>query len=74
MLQVPLICDTTSAWKAKEATEELEGHDGLEERAMWWEATTAVAALVSGADALIMRSPRAAGVVRRVIDDLMGGA
>jgi acetyl-CoA decarbonylase/synthase, CODH/ACS complex subunit delta len=74
MLQVPLICDTTSAWKAKEATEELEGHDGLEERAMWWEATTAVAALVSGADALIMRSPRAAGVVRRVIDELMGGA
>jgi acetyl-CoA decarbonylase/synthase complex subunit delta len=74
MLQVPLICDTTSAWKAKEATEELEGHDGLEERAMWWEATTAVAALVSGAGALIMRSPRAAGVVRRVIDDLMGGA
>jgi acetyl-CoA decarbonylase/synthase, CODH/ACS complex subunit delta len=74
MLQVPLICDTTSAWKAKEATEELEGHDSLEERAMWWEATTAVAALVSGADALIMRSPRAAGVVRRVIDDLMGGA
>lgn len=74
MLQVPLICDTTSAWKAKEATEELEGHDGLEERAMWWEATTAVAALVSGADALIMRSPRAAGVVRRVIDDLMGDA
>jgi acetyl-CoA decarbonylase/synthase, CODH/ACS complex subunit delta len=73
MLQVPLICDTTSAWKAKEATEELEGHDGLEERSMWWEATTAVAALVSGADALIMRSPRAAGVVRRVIDDLMGG-
>jgi len=65
MLQVPLICDTTSAWKAKEASEELEGHDGLEERAIWWEATTALAALVSGADALIMRSPRAAGVVDR---------
>jgi acetyl-CoA decarbonylase/synthase, CODH/ACS complex subunit delta len=73
MLQVPLICDTTSAWKAKEASEEIEGQDGLEERAMWWEATTAMAALISGADALIMRSPRAADVVRKAMDDLRGG-
>jgi acetyl-CoA decarbonylase/synthase complex subunit delta len=73
MLQVPLICDTTSAWKAKEASEEIEGMDGLEERAMWWEATTAIAALISGADALIMRSPRAAAVVRKAIDELRGG-
>jgi acetyl-CoA decarbonylase/synthase, CODH/ACS complex subunit delta len=73
MLQVPLLCDTTSAWKAKEASEELEGHDGLEERAVWWEATTALAALISGADVLIMRSPRSAGIVRKVIDDLRGG-
>ena len=73
MLQVPMICDTTSAWKAKEASEEIEGHDGLEERATWWEATTALAALMAGADALIMRSPRSAGLVRRALDDLMGG-
>jgi acetyl-CoA decarbonylase/synthase complex subunit delta len=73
MLQVPLICDTTSAWKAKEASEEIEGQDGLEERAMWWEVTTAMAALISGADALIMRSPRAADVVRKAMDDLRGG-
>lgn len=74
MLQVPMICDTTSAWKAKEASEEIEGHDGLEERAAWWEATTALAALMAGADALIVRSPRSAGMVRRALDDLMGGA
>jgi acetyl-CoA decarbonylase/synthase, CODH/ACS complex subunit delta len=73
MLQVPLICDTTSAWKAKEASEEIEGQDGLEERAMWWEATTAMAALISGADALIMRSPRAADVVRKAMNELRGG-
>jgi acetyl-CoA decarbonylase/synthase, CODH/ACS complex subunit delta len=73
MLQVPLICDTTSAWKAKEASEELEGHDGLEERAVWWEATTGLAALVSGADVLIMRSPSSADIVRRAIDSLRGG-
>ncbi len=73
MLQVPLLCDTTSAWKAKEASEELEGLDGLEERAIWWEATTAMAALLAGADVLIMRSPRAAGIVRRAMDELKGG-
>lgn len=73
MLQVPMICDTTSAWKAKEATEEIPGHDGLQERAIWWEATTGLAAITSGADILIMRSPRSAGIVRRAIDDLTGG-
>jgi acetyl-CoA decarbonylase/synthase complex subunit delta len=74
MLQVPTICDTTSSWKAKEASEELEGHDGLRERAVWWEATTAMAALLSGADLLIMRSPASAGIARRAIAELLGGA
>lgn len=74
MLQVPMICDTTSAWKAKEASEEIDGHDGLEQRAIWWEATTALAALMAGADILIMRSPSSAGIVRRAIDELLGGA
>jgi len=74
MLQVPLLCDTTSAWKSKEASEELEGLDGLEDRAVWWETTTAMAALISGADVLIMRSPKAAMIVRRAIDELTGGA
>jgi len=74
MLQVPMICDTTSAWKAKEATEEIPGHDGLEERAVWWEATTGLAAMLSGADILIMRSPGSARIVKRAIDELGGGA
>jgi acetyl-CoA decarbonylase/synthase complex subunit delta len=74
MLQVPMICDTTSAWKAKEATEEIPGHDGLEERAVWWEATSGLAAVLSGADILIMRSPGSARIVRRAIDELGGGA
>lgn len=73
MLQVPMICDTTSSWKAKEATEEIAGHDGLEERAVWWEATTGLAAAMAGGDVLIMRSPRAASIVRRAMDELVGG-
>lgn len=71
MLQVPMVCDTTSAWKAKEASEEIEGHDGLGERAAWWEATTAFAALMAGADLLIMRSPRSAGIARRAMQSLL---
>lgn len=74
MLQVPMLCDTTSAWKAKEASEELEGHDGLRERAVWWEAATALAALIAGADILVMRSPASAGIARRAIAELMEGA
>ena len=73
MLQVPLLCDTTSAWKAKEATEEIDDHDGLKERAIWWEATTGLAALLAGADILIVRSPSAAKILRAGIDELLGG-
>ncbi|HTY47554.1 MAG TPA: acetyl-CoA decarbonylase/synthase complex subunit delta [Methanomassiliicoccales archaeon] len=73
MLQVPLLCDTSSAWKAKEASEDIEGHDGLKERAIWWEATTGLAALLAGADILIVRSPSAAKILRAGIDELLGG-
>jgi acetyl-CoA decarbonylase/synthase complex subunit delta len=73
MLQVPLICDSGVAWKAKEATEEIPGHDGLAERAVWWEGTTALGAIMAGGDVLIMRSPKAAAIVRSAIDDLAGG-
>ncbi|MBM4237011.1 MAG: acetyl-CoA decarbonylase/synthase complex subunit delta [Euryarchaeota archaeon] len=73
MLQVPMVCDTSIAWKAREATEENGRYGKMEERAAWWEATTALSALVSGADMLIMRSPDAAAIVKSALDDLMGG-
>jgi acetyl-CoA decarbonylase/synthase, CODH/ACS complex subunit delta len=73
MLQVPLICDTSASWKAKEAAEDVPGPDGIAERAVWWETTTALAALIAGADILIMRSPRATSIVKRAMADLTGG-
>lgn len=73
MLQVPLICDTSASWKAKEAAEDVPGPDGIAERATWWEATTALAALIAGADILIMRSPRASAIAKRAMADLTGG-
>jgi acetyl-CoA decarbonylase/synthase complex subunit delta len=73
MLQVPLICDTSVSWKAKEAAEDVPGPGGIAERAIWWETTTALAALIAGADILIMRSPGAAAIAKRAMVDLTGG-
>ena len=73
MLQQPMLCDATASWKSAEATEEIVGYGDPKERGIWWEATTAIAALVSGADILIMRHPKAADIVRRSLDELRGG-
>ena len=73
MLQQPMLCDTTASWKSPEATEDIAGYGNAQERGVWWEATTGIAALVSGADILIMRHPKAADIVRRSLDELRGG-
>jgi acetyl-CoA decarbonylase/synthase complex subunit delta len=72
MLQVPMICDCTSAWKARETTEDVpHGGDTLE-RGIWWEGTTALAALLSGADILVLGHPEAMDLARRAVKDLGG--
>ncbi|MBI0582798.1 MAG: acetyl-CoA decarbonylase/synthase complex subunit delta [Methanomassiliicoccus sp.] len=73
MLQAPMLCDTTSSWEAREATEEDARWGDAEERGTWWEATTGLAALMSGADLLVVRSPRSMAVLREAIDGLRGG-
>lgn len=72
MLQVPLMCDASVAWEAREATDDNPEYGDLKERALWWEVTTALAALISGADMLIVRNPRAAAMINELVDDLMG--
>jgi acetyl-CoA decarbonylase/synthase complex subunit delta len=74
MLQLPMVCDATTAWKTREATEENERYGNVEERAAWWEATTGLSALISGADMLVVRNPGAVKLLRSAIDDLVGGA
>jgi acetyl-CoA decarbonylase/synthase complex subunit delta len=73
MLQMPMLCDITSSWEAREATEEDAKWGDAEERGTWWEATTGLAALVSGADILVVRSPKAAAILQDAITDLRGG-
>lgn len=73
MLQAPMLCDITSSWEAREATEENMQWGEAEERGTWWEATTGLAALMSGADLLVVRSPRSMAILRDAIDGLRGG-
>jgi CO dehydrogenase/acetyl-CoA synthase delta subunit len=72
MLQVPMLCDCTSAWKCREATDDLPNAGDSMARGVWWEATTAMAALLSGADILVIRHPQAAEIAREAIKGLRG--
>lgn len=75
MLAMPMIANIGyEVWRGKEANvseEEAFGWGNQEERAVLWEATTAVALLQAGADILVMRHPQALELARKNIDDLM---
>jgi len=73
MLQLPMLCDCTGAWKCREATEDVAEWGSREERGKWWEVMTAISALLSGADILVMRSPAAAAEAKKAIIGLRGG-
>ncbi len=76
MMQTPIVCDIgANVWKVKETMapdSEVPEWGGLEDRALAWEAMTASAMLVSGADMLIMRHPGAAAKAKELIGELMG--
>lgn len=75
MLSMPFICFVgQEAWRAKEARGAQSEHPewGPEaERGPIWEATTATSVLLSGADILVMRHPKAVEIVRTTIKNLM---
>jgi acetyl-CoA decarbonylase/synthase complex subunit delta len=74
-MQMPMFADVgMNAWKAKEsiASEaELPIGGVLEQRAIAWEAVTATALMIAGAEILIMRHPEAVKAVEKLIDELM---
>ncbi len=73
MLQAPMICDCTGSWDVGDAISDDDpslGDPGL--RATWWEAITAMSAMISGADILIMRGPGAADMMLGYSDELRG--
>jgi acetyl-CoA decarbonylase/synthase complex subunit delta len=70
VLQVPMICDVSTAWKAREASMEAPEMGDPTKRGPDWEATTAVGALMAGADLLIVRHPDTMKIVRNTVEQL----
>jgi acetyl-CoA decarbonylase/synthase, CODH/ACS complex subunit delta len=75
VLQLPMVVLAGfEAWRAKETrTDEgvPAGWGDWDRRAVLWEANTATTLLQSGADVVTMRHPRAIGLIKRAIDELM---
>ncbi|MBM4140146.1 MAG: acetyl-CoA decarbonylase/synthase complex subunit delta [Nitrospira sp.] len=73
-MQAPMLGDIGMyVWKVKEtqASEmDMPQWGSTEERGITWEAVTAIALLLAGAELLIMRHPRAVGSIERVIEEL----
>jgi len=73
MLQIPIICDATGAWDVGDAVNDEDERLGdVKCRVTWWETMTAMAAIVSGADIVIMRGPGAADMIMGYADELRG--
>ncbi len=74
-MQPPMLGDVGMyVWKIKETQapeSELPQWGSTEERGIAWEATTATALLVAGAELLIMRHPMAVEAVEKVIEELV---
>ena len=73
VLQMPIICDCSCAWAAPEALEEDPARGKPEVRGVFWEAITAYAAVVAGADIVIMRHPQAVSKLKASLAELGGG-
>ncbi len=76
MLAQPIVCDIgIEAWSAKEARvseQEVPEWGAQRLRAPLWEASTAVAYLMAGADLLILRHPEAVEAIKKFIAELAG--
>ncbi len=74
-MQQPILGDIGMyVWKVKETQakeEDVPQWGSLEERGIAWEAVTAMALLLAGANILIMRHPKAVEAVEKVIQELM---
>jgi acetyl-CoA decarbonylase/synthase complex subunit delta len=76
MLSMPLLAQVgADCWRAKEAKTPEEATPGwgpISERGVIWEATTAACFLHGGSHVFVMWHPRAAALLRKAVDSLMG--
>jgi acetyl-CoA decarbonylase/synthase complex subunit delta len=73
VLQMPMVCDCSCAWTVPEALEESPEKGRPELRGINWEVLTAYAAVVAGADMVVMRHPQASSRIKAAVADLLGG-
>jgi acetyl-CoA decarbonylase/synthase complex subunit delta len=73
ILQAPIMCGTARVWNAREAFKEDPPTGDFTSRAVFWEATTGLSALLAGADALLMRHPEAVKHIKDTVKGLHGG-
>lgn len=69
-LQVPISCAATNAWAAREAWMKVEEWGPRELRGPLWEATTAIAGMMAGANIFMMMHPMAAKIVKGLAEIL----
>ncbi len=74
VLQVPIICDCSCAWTVPEVLEEAPQKGPQLPRGVHWETITAEAAIVAGADVVILRHPETVANVKAAAAELRGGA
>jgi acetyl-CoA decarbonylase/synthase complex subunit delta len=67
-----MIADISVAWSAKEAYRVDAKLGDERERAIFWEVASALAALMAGANALILRHPKSVTITRKAVDELTG--
>lgn len=72
VLQMPIICDASCAWGVPDVAEEDPKKGPTLERGKLWEAMTAHAAVVAGADLVIMRHPESVAIFKQAATDLAG--
>lgn len=71
---MPILCDIgTDVWSTREANAPVSGWGDAKIRGPLWEASTAQAYLLAGADMLVMRHPDAVRLTQKTIARLMGG-
>ena len=70
MLQVPMICDSSISWKAREASIDSAEWGDPVKRGPTWEAMAAVTALMAGAELIVVRHPGTLKIVRETIKEL----